>query len=87
MSSVTYTQVQELVKQVPAAKLNRIYNMILKITEKSEDTVISSANFLKLPLSERRKIMRHQAQNIVNHYKKTTAERTEWQEGNFKDES
>jgi len=40
MSTVTYTQVQELVRHVPLAKLDRVYGMILKMAEKAEDEEI-----------------------------------------------
>lgn len=87
MSTVTYTQVQELVKHVPPAKLDRVYGMILKMADKAEHVEISPVDFMKLPLSERRKLMKNQARAMATHYKKTAAERREWQEGNFIDES
>lgn len=87
MSTVTYTQVQELVRHVPPAKLNRVYGMILKITEKPENVEISPVDFMKLPISERRKLMKNQARTMAAHYKKTANERRDWQEGNFIDES
>lgn len=87
MSTVTYTQVQELVRHVPPAKLDRVYGMILKMADKAEPVEVSPVDFMKLPLSERRKLMKNQARAMAAHYKKTAAERNEWQEGNFIDES
>ncbi len=86
MRTITYTQVQELVDQLPAAKLERAYNMILDLTEKKVDTESPQVDFMKLPLSERRKIMKQQAKQMAAHYKKTVAEREEWQSGEFIDE-
>ena len=43
-------------------------------------------DFINLPLSERRKIMKKQAEQMVVYYKKTAVEREEWQGGDFIDE-
>ena len=68
MNMITYNQVQELVKQLPAAKLPRAYNMLLELTEKEADTLSPQLNFLNLPLSERRQIMAQQAEQMAAHY-------------------
>ncbi|HLP57189.1 MAG TPA: hypothetical protein VK186_00090 [Candidatus Deferrimicrobium sp.] len=86
MRAVTYTQVEELVKRLSAAKLARVYSMILKMTESEDDTESPQINFERLPLSERRKIMRQQAKEMAAQYKKTAVERQEWQGGDFVDE-
>jgi hypothetical protein len=83
MGTITYTQVQELVKQLPAAKLELVYSMLLELTEKEADTESPQLDFMKLPLSERRKIMKQQAKQMAAHYKKTAVERGEWQGGDF----
>lgn len=86
MRTITYTQVQELVKQLPAAKLERAYSMILELTDKKTDPVSPQLDFMKLPLSRRRKIMKKQAEQMAAYYKKTEGEREEWQGGEFIDE-
>jgi len=86
MRTITYTQVQELVKQVPAAKLERAYSMILELTGKKTDTGSPQLDFMKLPLSERRKLMKQQAEQMEAYYKETRGERGEWQGGDFIDE-
>ncbi len=87
MSNVTYSQVQELVKCVPPAKLKRAYNIILNLTDKSAGEEISPVDFMKLSIPERRKIMKDQAQKLAVHYKETATEREDWQGGDFFDES
>ena len=86
MSTITYTQVQELVKQLPVAKLERVYSIIQELTEKEADTESPQLDFMKLPLSERRKIMKQQAKQMAAHYKKSVNERKGWQSGDFLDE-
>jgi hypothetical protein len=90
MSNVTYSQVQELVKSVPPAKLERAYNIILNLTDKSTESAgkeISPVDFMKLSIPERRKIMKDQAQKLAVHYKEASTEREDWQGGDFFDES
>lgn len=79
MRTITYTQVQELVKQLPAAKLERAYSMILELTDKETVTESPQLDFMKLPLSRRRKIMKKQAEQMAAYYKKTESDREEWQ--------
>lgn len=86
MRTITHTQVQELVKQLPAARLKRVYNMIIELTEKESGKESLQVDFMKLSLSERRKNMRQQAKQMTAHYNNTTAERGEWQSGDFIDE-
>ena len=86
MRTITYTQVQKLVEQLPPTKLERAYNMILDLTEQKADTELTQVDFMKLSLSERRKIMKQQAKYMAGHYQKTIVEREEWQGGEFIDE-
>ena len=39
--------------------------------------------FMTLPLAERRKILREQAEELQQHYKDTTEERLAWQTGDI----
>jgi hypothetical protein len=42
-------------------------------------------DFMKLPLAERRNIMKKQAEQMGTYYNKTAVEREEWQGGDFID--
>ena len=86
MRTISYNKVQRLVRQLPAAKLERAYTMIMELTEKEEDTGSPQFELMKLPLSQRRKIMKQQAEQMAAYYKKTEVERGEWQGGEFIDE-
>lgn len=86
MSTITYNQVQELVKQIPITKLERVYNMILEVAKKEKDTGLQQLDFMKLPVSERRKIMKQQARQMITHYEKRSVEREAWQGGDFIDD-
>jgi len=86
MRTITYNQVQELVKQLPVTKLERVYSMLLKLTEKKTGRESAQVDFMNLPLSQRRKIMKQQAEQMASHYNKTGVERGEWQGGEFIDE-
>jgi len=79
MRKITYNRVQQLVKQLPAAKLQRVYTMLLKITETEPDNESPQVDFMNLPLAQRRKIMKKQAQQAAVYYNQTAAEREEWQ--------
>ncbi len=41
------------------------------------------AKFLRLSADERRQFLSQQAEQMKDHYEQTTAERAEWQAGNF----
>ncbi len=86
MGTITYTQVQELVNQLPTTKLLQAYNMLVELAEKEADTPSPQLAFMELPLSERRQIMAQQAEQIAAHYVQTANEREEWQAGDFIDE-
>jgi len=79
MGTITYTQVQELVKQLPPTKLPQAYDMLAELAEKEADTLSPQLAFMELPLSERRQIMAQQAEQIAAHYEQTADEREEWQ--------
>jgi hypothetical protein len=85
MGTITHTQVQELVKQLPTTKLPRAYSMLLELAEKEADTLSPQLDFMKLSMPERRKIMAQQAEQMAAHYKQTAVEREEWQSGDFID--
>ena len=91
MDTVTYGQVQTLVRQIPVKKLPLAYRLLADLVadeavfdEKNE--FLSQQAFLKLPLSERRRKMAEQAQELIVHYNEQTAERQDWQAGDFHDD-
>lgn len=86
MQSVTRSQVQELVGRLPAGKLPLVYDLLLELVEGEAETPSLQRRFLRLPLNERRRIMAEQAQQMVDHYEETSAERQGWQAGEFSDE-
>ncbi|MCP5050210.1 MAG: hypothetical protein GY940_23795 [bacterium] len=86
METITYNQVQELVKKLPETKLEHVYSMLLELTEQETKSDSPQFDFMKLPLSQRRKLMRKQAKQMTAHYQKTASEREEWQGGDFIEE-
>ncbi|MBM3241232.1 hypothetical protein FJZ31_33540 [Candidatus Poribacteria bacterium] len=87
MEMVTYSQVQELVKQLPETKLPFAYRLLLElVADKEDDEISPKLDFMRLPLDERRRIMAQQAEQMVAHYEQTADQRQEWQVGDFIDE-
>jgi len=83
MENITHSQVQELVRELPAAKLPLAYSLLPELAEKKTDTLSAQSDFTRLPLHERRKLMEQQAEQMITHYERTAAERREWQAGDF----
>jgi len=86
MNAITYSQIQELVMRLPAAKLPLAYNFLMDLSKKEDDELSPRLNFMLLPLNERRRIMAQQAQEMLFHYEREAEERQEWQGGDFTDE-
>ena len=86
MEAVTYSQVQELVKKLPATKLPVAYNMLIDLAGTKPDIQSSQSHFMSLPIIERRQILAKQAKEMIEHYQQTTNERQVWQAGDFADE-
>ena len=86
METITYSQVQDLIKQLPAQKLPLVYHLLIDLTTEDKSGVSAQLDFMRLPLSERRRIMTQQAAQMVTHYEQAAAERQAWQGGNFKDD-
>jgi len=86
MEAITYSQVQELVKKLPATKLFLAYSLLTDLTDTETDLKSSQGNFMLFPLIERRQILAQQAKQMIAHYKKTANERQIWQTGDFVDE-
>lgn len=85
METLTYSQVQELVEQLPETKLSLAYSLLLELADTEADTLSPQLDFIRLPLDERRRIMAQQAEQIAAHYEQTADERQEWQAGDFID--
>ncbi len=86
MEMITYSQVQELVRQLPETKLPYAYSLLRDLANKEADVLSPQVAFMCLPLQERRQLMVQQARQMVAHYEQTTEERQEWQSGDFSDE-
>jgi hypothetical protein len=86
METVTYAQVQQLIKNLPETKLPLAYRLLLELADKEVDTPSPQADFMSLSLNERNRILAQQANQMQTHYKQSADERTEWQTGDFIDE-
>ncbi len=86
METVTYAQVQQLIKKLPETKLPFAYRLLLELADKELDTLSPQADFMNHSLNERRRILAQQADQILTHYEQSADERTEWQTGDFIDE-
>ena len=86
MENITYSQVQELVQNLPAERLRAAYEVLLELADRGE-TLQSQLAFRQLPRAERRRILARQAEELKAHYAQTCDERSEWQAGDFMDES
>jgi hypothetical protein len=90
MEHITHYQVQELVRQLPVAKLLFAYNLLLELVDdqKKSDTPSSlQVEFMQLSLDERKRILEQQAEQMTAHYRQTATERQQWQAGDFTNES
>jgi hypothetical protein len=86
MQPITYTQVQDLIKKLPAKKLRRAYDFLIDLAKEEEKIDSPQIEFMRLPLEERRRILEDQARYMVVHYQQAEAERDEWQSGDFGDD-
>lgn len=86
METITYSQVQDLVFRLPATKLPLAYSFLVDLTNNDTDAQSPQLDFMRLPLSERRRILEQQARQMVAHYEQSAAEREIWQGGDFTDE-
>jgi hypothetical protein len=87
METITHSQVQDLVTRLPITKLPLAYNLLIDLASTEIDSSLPQVDFMRLPLSERRRIMQQQAQQMIVHYEQTAAERENWQGGDFTDEN
>ena len=85
MKTVTYTEVQQLVAKLPESKLVSAYRLLYALT--TTDAQSPQTEFMRLSVDERRQLLSQQAEQMKTHYEQTASERTEWQAGDFVDES
>ncbi|MCH8295793.1 hypothetical protein IH992_32340 [Candidatus Poribacteria bacterium] len=71
METITYTQVQQLIKKLPETKLPLAYRLLLELADKEVDTLSPQADFMCLSLDERRRILAQQAEQMKAHYEQT----------------
>jgi len=86
VETITYSHVQELVRQLPAERLPAAYQVLRELAE-GGDTLQSQVAFRLLPLAERRKILKRQAEELKAYYEENREQRSDWQAGDFLNES
>ncbi len=85
MHTITHTEVQALVARLPKSKLPLAYRILHSLTTAEGES--PQAKFMRLSADERRLLLSQQAEQMKDHYEQTADERTEWQSGDFVDES
>jgi len=78
MEPITYSQVQELVKQLSETKLAVAYDLLLALARQNDDELLPQINFMRLPADERYQILAHQAEQMKAHYEKTADAYSPW---------
>jgi hypothetical protein len=78
MQTITYTQLQDLVAKLPKDKLPMAYRLLEELTTPEPEVLSPQAAFMRLPIEERRRILREQAQQLAAYYAQTDKERLEW---------
>ena len=86
MEAITHAQVQEVVQRLPVTKLTFAYSLLIDLADRETASPSAQTEFLRLPLSERRRLLTLQAQQMKAHYEQTARERQAWQGGDFVDE-
>ncbi len=85
MRTITHTELQTLVTKLPESKLPLAYRLLHALTVAEGES--PQAKFMRLSADERRQLLSQQAEQMKTHYEETADERTEWQAGDFIDES
>lgn len=83
MATTIYRQVQEIINQLSETKLAEAYELLVDLQDRADDSVSPQQQAMHLSLDERRRLMAQQAEEIASHYLETSAERDEWQAGDF----
>lgn len=74
MEKVTYTQVEQLVKKLPKAKLPIAYHLLVDLINRDVDEQAPQAAFMRLSLEERRQLLAQQAKQMKGHYEQMSDE-------------
>jgi hypothetical protein len=85
VETISYSDVQDLVLQVPPQRLPVAYELLRELSDPS-DPSHSRAELLRLPLAERHAVLARQAEEMKAHYEQNSDERAGWQAGDFMDE-
>ncbi|MBM4044223.1 MAG: hypothetical protein FJ279_03850 [Planctomycetes bacterium] len=83
MRTFSHSQVQELVKRLPAKRLPIAYRLLRDLSAADADSPSAQEEFLLLPMAKRRRVMAEQAKKMLAHYAQTASERQIWQAGDF----
>jgi hypothetical protein len=83
MRTLSHSQVQELVKRLPARRLPIAYRLLRDLSASDADSPSAQEEFMLLPTAKRRRLMAEQARHMLAHYKQTASERRVWQAGDF----
>jgi hypothetical protein len=86
METVTYNQVQALLRQLPETKLQTAYRLLADLINSDRESLPFQQQYMSLPLDERHRIMAQQAEQIKTYYQKYADERRLWQGGDFIEE-
>lgn len=74
MKTVTYTQVEQLLKKLPKAKLPIAYHLLVDLINREVDEQSPQAAFMRLSLEERRQLLSEQAKQMKGHYEQISDE-------------
>ena len=74
MKTVTYTQVEQLVKKLPKSKLPIAYHLLVDLINREVDEQSPQAAFMRLSLEERHQLLSEQAEQMKGHYEQISDE-------------
>ena len=77
MKTVTYTQVEQLVKKLPKSKLPIAYHLLVDLVNREVDEQSPQAVFMRLSLEERHQLLAQQAEQMKEHYEQMSEEHTD----------
>lgn len=83
MTTITYSEVRQLVMRLPVDKLPVAYDLIANLREDDVESDLVQQSFMCLSTEERRRLMMEQAAQMKSYYERTTTERQTWQAGDF----
>lgn len=83
MTTITYSEVNKLVMQLPADKLPVAYELIANLSEDDMESDLVQQDFMRLSPEKRHRLLMEQAAQLKSYYEQTTTERQVWQAGDF----